>query len=489
MAKEAYANQEFVGGAGQGINDKVHVRIGRTEITSDSITPEAAESLTAKAINQTAPEYEHAEEKQHQLNEIHIIEAVKTGAITGFALSTIDEICCVIKNKNSLTEDQFIESIQSILCGTVDGGIKGGAIMGSVQAMGKVLGREIPTNSLGAVPVMAVANTSVDFAKNLYRCFVTKEIDKDELLLYTVNNSFSSLGGYTGTWAGSQLAGLLVSHEATTAISAKIAVTIGASIGSSIGPLGTVIGSVIGSLIFGIGVNAIINTSYADAQKAFDECMRDIEAQVELEGVEQLYYFADSMAEISEFQFSFKSLLPCYNLISDLKGYVLHKQKIKEIQKILEEDNLSSLDMAYKKRIRQLKLAHQHRLAELTSELRRQRELMYREYRDAVETYISNSYMQYLEMYAVLSDNVDLLVESLQNNIGIHNQILSSIQNRKIANQEIDELMDNASDRSLVQPFLDKMKKYMQQDELIVNKQYISYSEAMYLVGGENIYE
>ena len=147
MAKEAYANQEFVGGAGQGINDKVHVRIGRTEITSDSITPEAAESLTAKAINQTAPEYEHAEEKQHQLNEIHIIEAVKTGAITGFALSTIDEICCVIKNKNSLTEDQFIESIQSILCGTVDGGIKGGAIMGSVQAMGDT--NKFPRSSSG----------------------------------------------------------------------------------------------------------------------------------------------------------------------------------------------------------------------------------------------------------------------------------------------------------------------------------------------------
>ena len=72
MAKEQYAQQEFVGGAGQGVNDKVHAQIGRTKVTSDSITPEAAEKLADDMKNQAVPEYEHASEKQQELNRINI---------------------------------------------------------------------------------------------------------------------------------------------------------------------------------------------------------------------------------------------------------------------------------------------------------------------------------------------------------------------------------------------------------------------------------
>lgn len=490
MAKKQYAQQEFVGGAGQGINDKVHAQIGKIEITSDSITPEAAEKLAADMKNQDVPEYEHAAEKQQQLNNIIIKQAVATGAITGATLSAIEEICYLIKNKDSLSEDQFIKSVQHILCGAVDGGVRGGAIMGSVQAIGKALGREIPTNTLGAVPIMAAANVSVDIAKDLYQCFVTKTIDIDDLLCNSISKSFSSLAGFSGSWAGGQIAGVLASHGTATAISAKVAAATGASIGSAIGPLGTVIGATIGGFLISTSAKAIIKVGNDDGEKLFTECLRNIDDQIEMEGCKKLYYFADAMSDLSDFRLSFKYLLPCYNLISDLKEYNLHKKAIKHIHEQLDKDFVD-LDQAKTNALRQLELEHQQRLSELQTWMSKQREIMYGEYRGAVRAYIANSYVQYSEIYEVMSKNVNLLVESLQNSIVLHNNILNYCRNRNRINSELnyilEDLLENPEDRDLIQPFVDEIIKFMQQDELIVSKQYISFTEAMYLVCGEDV--
>ena len=393
MAKEQYAQQEFVGGANQGVN-KVHAQIGKVEITSDSITPEAAEQLAADMKNQAVPEYEHATEKQQQLNRINIKHAVATGAITGAALTAISEICYVIRNKDSLSEDQFIKSVQHILCGAVDGGVRGGAIMGSVQAIGKAIGKEIPANSLGAIPIMAAANVSVDFAKDLYRCFVSQTIDLDDLLCNSINNSFSSLAGFGGAWTGGQIAGQIIAHGTSTAVSAKISAATGASIGSAVGPLGTIVGAAVGGLLIGLGANAVIKVGNTDAEKAFTDAVAEIDAHVELEGCEKLYYFADVMSELSEFKLSVKNLLPCYNLISDLKEYNLHKKAIKHLHEQLDS-RFEGLDQAKEKALRQLESEHQHRLLELQTWLRKQREIMYGEYREAVKIYVVNSYVQY----------------------------------------------------------------------------------------------
>lgn len=489
MAKEQYAGQEFVGGAGQGINDKVHARIGNTEVASDSITPGAAEQLAADMKNQSVPEYQQAAEKHRQLNKINLQQAIKVGAITGFTLSAINEICYLIKNRDSLSEDQFVISVQHILFDTADGAIRGGAIIGSVQAVGKALGREIPANSLGAVPIMAAANVTVDFAKDLYRCFVTKTIDTDDLLCNTVNNSFSSIASFGGSWIGGQIAGQVVS----SAISAKAAAALGASIGTAAGPLGTVIGAAVGGLIFGLGANAIIKVGDKDAVRAFKECLNDIEAQVNLEGCEKLYYFADSMSEISEFRLSFKDLLPCYNLISDLKEYNLHKKAIKHIHEQLDAARFEELDQAKEKALKQLEAEHQHRLYELQKWLRKQREIMYGEYRDAVKVYVANSYMQYAEIYDVLSGNVDSLVGRLQENIHIHSDILAYFRNRNAINNELNdvlgELLDAEDNQNVIRPIIDEIIRFMSQDELLVDRQYISFEEAIYLVREEGVYE
>lgn len=488
MAKEQYAQQEFVGGAGQRVNDKVHAQIGKSEITSDSITPEAAEQLAADMKNQTVPEYGQASEKQQQLNRIHIKQAVAAGAITEATLTAIGEICYYIKNRDSYSKDQFIKSVQHVLCGAVDGGVRGGAIMGSVQAIGKALGREIPSNSLGAVPIMSAANASVDFAKDLYCCFVEKTIDTDDLLCNSINNSFSSLASFGGTWAGSQTAGQILAHGTGVTMSAKVAAETGASLGSAFGPLGMVVGAVVGEFLIRLGANAVIKVGDGDAQKAFNDILKDIDSQIKLEGCEKLYYFADSMSELSEFRLSFKDLLPCYNLISDLKEYNLHKKAIRHIHNQLDA-GFGGLEKEKEKGLRQLEAEHQHRLSVLQEWLRKQRNIIYGEYRTAVKTYISNSYMQYSEVYSVLSKDVDALVGTLQHDIVFHNSILNYSRNRNAVNNDLNtiltELMDNPEDKKLIHPFVSEIMRFMQRDELLVDKHYLSFDEAMFLVCGE----
>lgn len=491
MAKEQYAQQEFIGGAGQGVNDKLHVRIGKTEVVSDSITPEAAEQLAKEMKEQAVPEYEHGAEKQAQLNRIHIRNAIAAGAITGATLSAIGEICYVIKNKDSLDEDQFIKSIHSILCGTVEGGMRGGAITGSVQAIGKALGKDIPTNSLGAVPIMAAANVSVDFAKDLYRCFVTKTIDIDDLLCNTVNNSFSSIAGFGGSWAGGQIAGQIISHGIEVAASAKAAAATGASIGSALGPFGTVVGAAVGGLLIGIGANAVISVGNNDAQKAFNDVVREIDTKIELEGWEKTYYFADTMSEISEFRLSFKDLFPCYNLISDLKEYNLHKKAIKLIHERmegvfeqLEENKINAL--------KQMESEHESKIKELESWFQDQCDIVRGGYRDTVETYIANSYIQYLEIYSVISKDVDALVSTLERDITVHSRLLDYSRNRNRMNyelnQELEEMIDSSETQPAIRKIVDEIIRFMQQDELIVSKQYLSFAEALYMVSGGELY-
>ena len=304
-----YENVEFVGGSGQGVNDKVSVNIGRKNISSDAITPEEATSLADKMKAQDTPYYQNSAEKHGELNKVNLGRAVAVGAATGAILSTVKEIIEVIKNRDNLPEDQFVKSIEHILCGTVDGAAQGEQNR-LCTILGKVVGKEIAANSLGAIPVMAITNTAVDFAKDLYKCFVTRTIDADDLLCNSVNNTFSSFAGFGGAWAVGQLGGQMAGQfsnqvflQGVSAIaSAKSAVATGAAIGSKLGPIGTIVGSVVGGIVIGLGANAIIGTANKDAQKAFSECIAEINLHIELSGCAKIYYFADSMSSISDFR-------------------------------------------------------------------------------------------------------------------------------------------------------------------------------------------
>lgn len=477
MNKPQYQNVDFVGGSGQGVNDKVRIQVGNKEIASDSITPKEAEELAEKMKAQATPEYAKRAEKIKELNARSFESAVKAGALVGFTVSTVQEIINVIMNRNNLSEDQFVESITNILCGTAEGAVRGGAINLSVQLMGQMLGKEITSASLEAVPAMAIANFSVDLAKDLYKCFVKGTIDTDDLLCNSVDNLFTSVAGFGGGWIGGQAVGLLVSAKASAAT--------GAAIGSSIGPIGTIIGAVVGGVVFGIGARIISNTAGKDAYKAFEACMNDVNSHIELSGIERIYYFADSMSSLSDHKISFKDLLPCYNLISDLKEYNLHRKAIKNISNQLAA-NLSELDAKKRDALVKLETAHKEKLYMLESMFNDQRESLRDEFRETLNTYVVNSYAQYVGVIAVQSEQLDQLLEKYESDKQLHSSILDYMQYRNKANEninsEIEELLSEPESKKLLEPFIERLVWFMQQDELLVGRQYISYNEALHYV-------
>lgn len=478
IANAQYENVDFVGGAGQGVNDTVKVEVGGKTVTSDKITPKEAERLADAMKEQNVPEYQQGAEKKAELNQVKLAQAVAMGAATGAILTTVKEIIVWIKKRNDLPEDQFIESIRHILCGSVEGGIRGGAIAGSVQLLGKVLGKEIAENSFGAVPAMAIANTTVDFAKDLYKMFVSHTIDADDLLCNTVNNTFSSFAGFGGAWAGAQIAG--------SCLSIQTAAATGASIGSVLGPLGTVIGSAVGGLVIGYGATLIIGTANKDAQKAFNQCIADIRSQVELTGCDTMYYFADAMSGLSEFRLSFKNLLPCYNLISDLKEYNLRKKAIRSIHAQLEA-GLANIEISKRRALEHLAEQHAIRLAKLETCFKSQRQAMYDQCKDSLDTYISNSYAQYVGTINFSQTEIASLEARLNQNTAMHNTLLDRLKNRNEANKQLnkvlEELMEDSESADLVKPFLNRLLKEMQKDELVMEKQYLSFEEALSLQG------
>lgn len=478
IANAQYENVEFVGGSGQGVNDKVSVNIGGKPVSSDAITPEEATNLADSMKAQETPEYHNSTEKHGELNRINLGRAIAAGAATGFVLTTIKEIVDVIKNRDDLSEDQFILSVTHILCGTGEGGVRGGAIMGSVQLLGKVVEKEIAANSFGAVPVMAAANTAVDFAKDLYSCFVTGVIDADDLLCNTVNNTFSSFAGFGGAYVGAQIAGIA---------SVKAAAATGATIGSALGPVGTIVGSLVGGIVIGYGASAIIGTANKDAQKAFNECITEINTHIELCGCEKLYYFADSMSSISEFRLSFKDLLPCYNLISDLKEYNIRKKAIRSIYEQLDA-SIASVETAKVDALRRLGAQHSERLRELQARFSEQREAMFDEFKESMNTYVANSYSQYIGLFEVLSGDIETIKARLDDNISTHNAILDYARNRNMVNAQLNEtltdIMNDQESAYLLKPFVERLEWFMQQDELMVGRQYLSLDEALFLVNG-----
>jgi len=477
ISNAQYENVEFVGGSGQGVNDKVSVSIGNKNISSDAITPEGATNLADDMKAQKTPEYQKGAEKHNELNRVNLGRAVAAGAATGFILTTTKEIIEVIKNRDSLPEDQFIKSIEHILCGTVDGAARGGAIIGSVQLLGQVCGKEIAANSLGAIPAMAVANTAVDLAKDLYRCFVTGAIDADDLLCNTVNNTFSSFAGFGGAYMGGQIA---------VFATAKTAAATGAAIGSPLGPIGTIVGSVVGGIVIGLGANAIVGTANKDAQKAFIDCVSEINTHIELSGCAKLYYFADSMSSISDFRLSFKNLLPCYNLISDLKEYNLRKKAIKSIHEQLDA-SIANVETAKIEALRRIEEQHSRRLKELQTRFNEQREAMFDEFKESMNTYVANSYIQYIGLSNVLSGDMEDIMMILKESTSVHSSILEYARNRNYTNAQLNEtlteIMQDPESAYLLKPFVDKLSWFMQQDDLMVGRQYLSIDEALYLLG------
>ena len=493
LASKQYERVNFVGGKGQGVNDTVKANIGGRTIESDAITPEEATAMADDAKTQATKAYGKRAEKLEELHGVEVRNAIKAGAAAGFLFTTIREVAGFLRDSDGLTEERFVQGIESILCGTVEGGVRAGAINESVYLFSRILGKEVASSSAEAIPAMAAANVAVDFAKDLYKCFVTGTIDTDDLLCNTVENAFSSAAGFGGGWLagqlGSQVAGQIGSQafaqSAAAIASAKSAAATGAAIGSPLGPIGTVVGSVIGGLVIGICAHAIVGVADKDAQETYCALVEEINEHIELEGCERIYYFADTMSSLSEFRLSFKDLLPCYNLISDLKEYNLHKKAIRSIEEQLET-SLDGLDDQMEHALRDIERRHQMQLDELRASFEEQRITMVDGYREAMNTYVANSYAQYAGSFEAMTKSADCLIEELRQRRSAHSYVLDYMRNRNEINAELNgllhELVMDEEDRERLMPFIDKLNWYMGQDRLLVGRQYVSFEAMLALI-------
>lgn len=488
LANKQYERVGFVGGKGQGVNDTVKANVGGRIIESDAITPEEATAMADDAKAQATKAYGKRAEKLDELHSVELRSAIKTGAAAGLLFSTVREVICFLRDSDGLSEERFVQGIEHILRDTVEGGVRAGAINESVYLFGKLLKKEVTASSLEAVPVMAATNVTVDFAKDLYKCFILGEIGTDDLLCNTVENAFSSVAGFGGGW----LAGQLGSHvarqiggQAALIASAKGAAAIGAAVGSPLGPMGTVVGSAIGELVIGLCANGIIDTTNKDAQRAYCNLVEEINSHVELDGCERIYYFADSMSSLSEFRLSFKDLLPCYNLISDLKEFNLHKKALRAIESQLES-GLDGLDTQMRAALLEVKRQHFVRLEELRASFEDQREAMVDDYREAMNTYVANSYAQYVGAYEAMAKSARYLYEELKHRRTEHSYILDYMRNRNEINAELNdllhELVQDEDDRAVLLPFIGKLEWYMGQDRLLIGRQFVSFEAVLALV-------
>lgn len=475
-----YRDKQFVGGTNSpdNVQKQYKVKVGNKVIKSDPMSNEEAKKAAELAKQQKAPEYAHADEKIKRMNEVNMQNAIKAGAFAGLAISTIKEICTVIAHKDELPEDQFLISVQNILCGTIEGGVRSGAIVGSMQIAEKILGRSLSAGE--AVLPMALANVAVDFSKDLYACFVTKQIDTDDLLCNTIDNTYSSVAGFGGGYIGGQAGASIFTSIATST-------KIGAALGSAAGPLGTVVGTVVGGLLIGCAVQGVIGVANMDAAKAFQESLDKINSNESFTGYDKMFYFADEMGSLSEFKLSFKCLLPCYNLISDMREYNMRKKAMNNIRAQLES-NIDNLYIQKNQRLKEMESIQQQRIEALQDRFEEQEELLHSQYRKEVHNYIDACYGQFISLQMIYDQNTDKLVKAYECNGEEHNAILQYMEERIQTNERInsilDEFMELYDDRQSIMPIIYQIQYVMNQDKLLIGKQHISYEDALLFVRG-----
>lgn len=201
-----------------------------------------------------------------------------------------------------------------------------------------------------------------------------------------------------------------------------------------------------------------------------------------------MFYFADAMESLTDFRLSFKDLLPCYNLISDLKEYNLHKKALKSVEEQLEDYTV--IDVEKKKALKHLEEQHYARLNELREVFAAQRAAMVDDFRESINTYAAASYMQFLDVYQVMQGKAELLLAELESRMTEHSAILEYMQHRNEINEQLNTLLNeliSEGPADELAPFIDKLTWFMSQDTLLVGRQYVSFDEALYLVCGESM--
>jgi hypothetical protein len=460
-------------------NTRIKSKVGGKEISSEEITSPELDKLTEDARNQNAKYLEEKkQQKRKELNRLNLIDAAKTGALIGGISVTISEIIKIVKN-GELTKEQFVESVKNIIInGIVDGAARSTTIVAATQLF-NVAKNSI---SLEAVPVMAAANVAFDLAKDLYK-FACGNIEADVLLCNTVENSIKSLATFSGGYLGG-----LGATAAISAITGADMAAVGAGIGAPFGPIGIIIGSVVGGVIIGGVVNIAIKDAKEEAYAVFNRCLKNVRNEIERDPSRRVYIFADAMSHLEKRDWSFKSLIPGHNFISDMTEYNLKKRAIQEIHTQMDRHIASAKKAAYERLMAQ----YEAQCKDIEEQFLQQKSMMESRFKSDIDDYIKQSYVTYVTAHNEIGQNIQQSIKCLEKQKIEQNEIIRASEKRVEANKQINktinEFMKNlgkdkdVKDSESIKEFIDIILQIVKSDKLLINKQYISFDETLELL-------
>ena len=115
---------------------------------------------------------------------------------------------------------------------------------------------------------------------------------------------------------------------------------------------------------------------------------------------------------------------------------------------------------------------------------------MFSDLNSSLNTYVSNSYEQYLSIASVNNIRVDDLNSEIDENSFLYNNLIDGLYYRNEVNSQLNEtlraIVEGSESEKTFKPFTEKIQWFMQQDDLLISRQYISLEESLNLIGGGN---
>ncbi|SLK50448.1 Uncharacterised protein [Mycobacteroides abscessus subsp. abscessus] len=431
---------------------------GKTVLAEERTTEQLMDDV--RQAKKGTVEYEHKTERMNKLQMSNFGNAVKSGAIVGALTTTVLEIVDIVKNEKNLTSEQFEESVINIVKGTIDGGARSGVLYTAAQITG--------ATGLRSVPILAGANALYDFTKDLYR-FSKGDIDADDLLCNTVNNSYTSLGAFGGAQLG-----------------VSAAIGLGATIGTSVGPIGTVIGGAIGGLIGGIATGAVVSSA---GKTAMANVRADIESALQattLHPQMKQLRLIENMNQLSDREFSFKSLIPGYNIIGDLTEYNQRKKVLKQVRSDIREQK-KNLDVRFARAQEELIAFHERRCQELEWQFKTAREQLQESYLSKFQDSLGLEFQEFQASYHVAFGNLELQFDELLKQESQHKQKIYLEEERRKSNEYIIQLLHEVSeeDNNVVPLLVKRLRNQLNNDYSLKGLSYIDKDDILALVTRE----
>lgn len=172
-----------------------------------------------------------------------------------------------------------------------------------------------------------------------------------------------------------------------------------------------------------------------------------------------------------------------------MKEYNLRKKAIKNIYEQMES-SFSAIDDAKQQEMDKLIQFHQDRINELHDKFKEQRQIMFSDLNSSLNTYVSNSYEQYLSIASVNNIRIDDLNSEIDENSFLYNNLIDGLYYRNEVNSQLNEtlraIVEGSESEKTFKPFTEKIQWFMQQDDLLISRQYISLEESLNLIGGGN---